>query len=379
MIAKVRYTIKTPLQKGTASFSIICDRIMGTERIQKKVSDARIDAINEAFRKGKPIEECVVLIREIKESLVKQLSITQTKPAHHLENMRLVYRYYNERYLPRRNLRTSSKESMLYDLKRAVNCLGPLSLVTATQEQIQACTHKFSATKQRRLVARLRQLLKFCGRNDIELQTDFKCSGQIRFLEMSEIESLLEIVKSDRVLSCLIGIGSKAGLRLGEIYALKPHWRKAGNQLYVTHQMLSDGTIREPKRNRKRNAFVIDDGMEYVDEWLQLPEELKLAYRKGENRIPKAVKKACKAIFKDSSKHLNFHDTRHCYAVHMVSKGVSTDLLAKAMGNSPTVCVENYQGFILSDTGMEMIDVLLRRAKERGELPPPSRVLPQLT
>lgn len=364
MARRVRFTIKTPKHKGRASFSIASDIIdEDSGRSHKVVRDERLDAINLSFSKGKPYEECLLLVREVQKDLYQQEKRLHPTVVHNAENFEILAQYFKRKYERRRNVREESKRTMHYDLVRAVEAIGHLSLYSASEEQLQDEIGKRArGTKQRRIVMRLRQLLKFINRHDVRLELDYEDDRQVRFLEMEEIDQLIHYfdAQGNNVMKCLVAIGAKCGLRLGEIYALEIIKIKGRDRLVVDGQLIRDGSRRKPKRDKIRDAYVIGDAMKYVREWCRLPIAEKTAYRRGQRRIPDAVTKACRALWPDEPrKHLNFHDTRHCYGVYLVSKGISTDLVAKSLGNSPEVCRKYYQGFILSDTAMATIRAIL--------------------
>ena len=357
--SKIRFNIKSPTNKGRATFAIVKDVLNGDERTTSTVSDSRIDSINASFKSGMALDKCMTLIREVREDLYEKLK-SKEKVVHNSDNRKLVEDYFKVRYAKKINIRKESKDSMRYDLLRAVECLGALSLYTATEDQIQNCTNKLPSTKQRRTVMRLRQLLKHIGRTDVMLQLAFEDERLVNYLEMNEVDQLIEYFAEDRIMACLIGIGAKAGLRLGEIYALEKSSVRKDGTLLVLKQKLVDGTFRKPKHNKTRVAVVVDDGMDYVVEWLKIPQADKDAYRAGQNRIPRNVVKGCEKLFDDEVKQLTFHDTRHCYGIHLVSKGVPVDLIALSMGNSPEVCKKHYLGFILSDSSIETLKSYIR-------------------
>lgn len=109
-------------------------------------------------------------------------------------------------------------------------------------------------------------------------------------------------------------------------------------------------------------AYILDGAYEAIDEWLKIPMHEKEEYRKGRNRIPLAVRRACKKLFpNDENKWLNFRDLRHIIGVHFAQKGIPTEHIAKSMGNTAEVSRKHYQGFMLHDEGMEVTETLLSR------------------
>lgn len=359
------YDVKTPRHQGRSSFAITQVEKSGTKVLSRKtIKDDRIKAINLAFKnKFKSYDDCYSEIMKVKQDFVDAQIKNQPKKKYHSKNLELVDRYFSKIY-HKKKIKESSKNSMYNDLKRSVECLGKLSIFSASEDEIQEqIDSQFSGNKQRRIVARLRQLLKFIGRTDVQIFLEEREERDVKYLELEELEHLLDFIKKDRVLYCLVHIAAKGGLRQSEVYGIRKHCLKDMDHLYVDTQLLPDGTRRSPKNNKKRTAFLMDGVFESVKEWLSIPMVEREAYRYGASRIPKKVKKACKKLFPNQpSKHLNYHDLRHCYAIYMVSVGMPTDLVAKFMGNSPEVCRLHYQGFMVSNTGIDTARAIMKKS-----------------
>ncbi len=72
------------------------------------------------------------------------------------------------------------------------------------------------------------------------------------------------------------------------------------------------------------------------------------------------MKKYCMIAFpKDSSKHLTFHALRHCYAINLLTKGVSMSLVAQSLGNTLSVCQQHYLGFELTNDSIAAIKSII--------------------
>lgn len=361
MYERVRYNVKTPRQKGNASFSLIRDVVLNGKRSSSKVSDSRIDSINNAYENGqRTFEQSLQLVREVKQDLLTVGRGKEDFVVHNSANRKLVEEYFRKRYAKKINIKESSKKSMKYDLLRAVACLGDKSLYTATEDEIQMSTNALSPKQQRRVVMRLRQLLVHIGRSDVDIVLKRMPDEPVRYLELFEVDTVIRECGDNRILACLIGIGAKCGLRLGEIYALDKNSIKRDGTLFVNRQQHEDGTYDIPKHGKSRVAVVIDNGLDFVREWLAIPKCKRDEYRAGAKRIPSNTSALCKRLFQDELKHLVFHDTRHCYAIHWLSLGASLEQVAMSMGNSPEVCRKHYLGFILSDSSIAAMKSLLR-------------------
>jgi integrase len=360
------YDVKTPRHQGRSSFAITQVEKSGTKVISRKtIKDERIRAINLAYKSEfKDYDECLDEIKKIKNDYVVQEDKRKPKKNYNSKNLELVQKYFNKTY-KKKKIKDESKKSMLKDLERSVKALGKLSLFSASEDEIQEqIDSQFSGDKQRRIIARLRQLLKFIGRSDIQLFLEEKDEKCVKYLEPNELDLLLDYIKENRILYCLVNIGARGGLRQSEIYGIRKHCLKTDRNLFVDTQLLPDGTRRTPKNKKKRTAFLMDGVSDSINEWLDISMADREAYRAGAARIPKQVKKACQKLFPNNpSKHLNFHDLRHCYAIYLVSIGMPTDLVAKFMGNSPEVCRLYYQGFMVSNTGIETAIAIFEKSK----------------
>ncbi|MCC7405816.1 MAG: hypothetical protein IT288_15555 [Bdellovibrionales bacterium] len=59
---------------------------------------------------------------------------------------------------------------------------------------------------------------------------------------------------------------------------------------------------------------------------------------------------------------MTFHAIRHCYAIHLISRGVSMSLVAQLLGNSLSVCRRHYAGFELTTDSIEAINTIMKRS-----------------
>ena len=74
------------------------------------------------------------------------------------------------------------------------------------------------------------------------------------------------------------------------------------------------------------------------------------------------MKKYCKIAFPDDpTKHLTFHALRHCYAINLLSMGVSMSLVAQSLGNTLSVCQQYYVGFELTNDSIDAIQAIVKK------------------
>jgi len=99
--------------------------------------------------------------------------------------------------------------------------------------------------------------------------------------------------------------------------------------------------------------------LEALKRWFGLKHQIDPLTRKYMARILRA---ACEKAFPgDLKKHLVFHDLRHCYAIMLRERGLTTEDVADLIGDSLLVAKEHYSGFGESPAIMD----LRRRAIQR--------------
>lgn len=260
--------------------------------------------------------------------------------------------YWYEVYGRRKRL--VDRRSSYYDLRRAIEAVGNLSLLTATEREIQAAVdgHGFEDNKQRRVVSRLMPILKFIGRKDVELEKARPEQKEVRHLTMGEFGAVLAHIEPGPF-KTLCKAAFNSGCRLGELFALTPSDISPNNSLvYVNKQMTVDGRIRLPKTRSKRKVALIAGGP--VREWIKLDASNKLPLRGSD--LADRLKIACiKAFPTQPEKHCRFHDLRHSYAVYLIHKNVSLPKVAQSLGNSFAVCEQFYSGKVLTSESVDEI------------------------
>lgn len=311
-----------------------------------KVSSEALDAINAAYLAGsQSLGSAETLALEVVAALYNELERSKPKTVHNSANRDLLSKYWDEEYSYRDIV---DRESSLNDLKRAVDAVGELSLYSATREQLQA---KIAAqVHQRRIAGRLNSLLKFINR-DVRLRKNKLKRRPVSFLSLPDFQKLIFHIPILNI-RLLIEAAFYSGLRAGELFAVTPNLVRE-TFIQVNGQMDRAGVFRETKTRTIRKAFIIPEGRNAVLAWAEVKNKRK--FRNVE--LSTLVRKACKSAFpEDSSKYVTFHDLRHSYATHLISKGVSLDLISQSLGNSISVCQDYYSGFVLSDDSVASIE-----------------------
>jgi site-specific recombinase XerD len=107
---------------------------------------------------------------------------------------------------------------------------------------------------------------------------------------------------------------------------------------------------RLPKNRKERKALIIPDYENAVREWIKIPLEARLSFRK--RAISLLTRRASqKALQRD----LTFHDLRHSYCIYLISKGASLSLVAQSIGDSIKVTERYYSGFSLTSESIELL------------------------
>jgi integrase len=356
----IRYSFKGP-GWGRKSFTIYLDiKSREGKRVCTTIDDERLIAINRSFQSGvQTLEQCVVQVKEIIKDLYKKDSRCRKKiNIHNAENWKVVDDFWEQVYSfrPLINEYTARNE-----LKNAIEVLGQLSIYSASREEIQNCIDKkYKGNSQRRIVGRLSQLLKFVGRENVKLRRQHKDMIKVSFLNEEDFKRVLAVVPT-QIEKTLLELCYYSGLRIGEAYGLEPHHLLPDGTIRVTGQLDRNGVRRQTKTKRPRLAFLFPQGIDAFKYWTQASEAEKATIDRLESSR-ELMKKYCKIAFpKDSSKYLTFHALRHCYAINLLSKGVSMSLVAQSLGNTLSVCQQHYVGFELTNDSIAAIKSIISR------------------
>jgi integrase len=205
------------------------------------------------------------------------------------------------------------------------------------------------------------QLLKFIGRSDVKLRKARPVFTKVKYITEKELSALIPFI-DDPNLRIITKLCFYSGLRIGEAFALTKLSLISDGQdiLRITAQMDRSGMLKSTTKTRKpRLAFLIPGGLDAFNAWITLPESEK----KKINRlsVSKQIRLACSKAFPgEPDKQLTFHAFRHCYAIHLLSRGVSMSLVAQSLGNSLSVCQQYYVGFELTNDSIAAIRSLFK-------------------
>lgn len=341
IVAEFRFVILNP-GNGRAAFKI--DKRPGT-----RVKDPRLDAINASYKSGRlDFEAARKAVEDLRHSLYKECRAIRAVVGNE-DNLRLVEQYWESEY-SHRDLQ--DPKTARYELDRVVDAVGTLSIHTATREELQAVLDKHSGNRQRRLAASLRRLLDFAGRKDIKIRKAKKEKRRVRSLSEKEFKFMLEYIPLDRY-DTLMQVAFYTGARIGECFAIqREDFDERKLELKILGQVDKTGSRRDTKNRRDRVTIVLPNGVKALKEWFNICVTFPT---KDRAHMAEIVREACiKAFPKDKSKHLTFHDLRHCYARQCRERGLSTEDVADLIGDSLIVAKEHYSGFGESDAIMDL-------------------------
>lgn len=263
------------------------------------------------------------------------------------DNLRLLKEYFEKEYARRR----SDKASAMARLKRAIEQLGPHSLLGDANALQRVVDERFgySSTVQRKYVAALNQMRKWFGVRE-RLALDREMPPEFRYVTEREFDRILKRV-NDPVAAALFELLFSTGMRVGEAFAFPPN-HISSQRVLIRRQMLRGGKIAQTKNRKERSTILMGRGVEAAKLWVK--QDLSVLRDVVYNRI---LKKAAREAFPgDTSKHLSVHDLRHSFAVHLVSEcDVTVDWVAKLLGDSVTVAERYYLRFKASDENLDRI------------------------
>ncbi|MFK7825120.1 MAG: tyrosine-type recombinase/integrase [Oligoflexales bacterium] len=338
-------------------------RIQGRNRETKKwftIKSEALDAINQSYlNKHSSLVQAKQKCDELLRDLYKKRDQEKPIPVFHSNNLRILEDYLESEYPPRRRRKLVSFQSICWDVKRAVGALENHPLDTTDPEVLQNFIDtKFEEdpSNQRRIVMWLNSILKFL-KKDYQLVKFNPNNSEVKYLTLAEFNQVLPKLTNNK-LRITAGIAWHTGLRFGEIFGVEDQ-NIHNDSLRVISQMNKEGSITNTKTKKARAIALTPEARKYLCEWVQVPYEEKLAFRKY--KVSEKFKQACKEVFPHrSNKHLKFHDLRHSHAIHLFAKGVSLGHVAQQLGNSITVCEKHYVGYCLTADSLKIVKDALK-------------------
>ncbi len=346
----MRYYWIVPPRGNHKSFRIMSQ----LQNKYQQVRSERLDSINKMYRSG-TIDAQVALTQV--EQIVTELRAEQGgKTEAYLDgNVDIFERYFREEYETRDILPRSLKAARA-SFRRALALLGNDPISTVSEKEVQKRIYALPYKKRNHVVLALNALFKFAGRQvNFSVGENKAVAERVRHLTLGEFQKVLPHIENPLV-RALAGAAFATGCRVGELFSLA-QYNETTRVITVRSQFDQYREERPTKTRTIRTAVVVAQLDSYVKEWLAIPVEARLTIRNV--RLSAYMRAACQKEFPTRvDKHCHFYDLRHSYAIHFLGLGVSLDLIATALGNSPDVCRKHYTGYILSDGGTTLMNLL---------------------
>jgi integrase len=367
---RVNFLLKRPSEKEKRrTFQIL--RVTINRETKKpqysKIQDQRLDALNKLFLEGvHDFSDAEKQAESLREDLYKAELKAFPKVVFNSQNLKLLDTYWKEEYAHRHLVDESSSR---YELQRAVEALGSISLVSASARDIQAQVNKhFTGRKQARIISSLHQLLGYLGRKDVKLIKAREEVVRVRHLSEEDFLTVATHIE-DETFRLLATVAFYSGLRFGELFGLSEDSLRSNGSLYIDSQVLltKEGKFvfnAEPKWGKIRVAVPVPEGAEYIKKLCAMDKEkLTEEYRKKD--AAEIIRQACiKAFPNNRAKWCVFHDLRHSYAWMLAKEGFGIGWIASNLGNSEAVCRKYYLGWISSDETVSAQKLLFEKNRK---------------
>jgi integrase len=330
------------------TFAIVQRVNVGGKSTQPTLDLPEVDSINKQFKKGLlTFEQALQMMEKVKADLFQARDDKSPKALFASVNLKVQAEYLAVERTRKQNIDWVSTEA---EVRRAIQAAGQLSLVSATQAQLQEeINAKFedNPNKQRRVVSRLNSILAFLNRG-------FHLGrAPEEFPEVKHVTEDAMLAACTRIeeplVAMLVKVAFYTGARLGECFAMDPEHIK-GKSVFIAYQ-IDDSLKRRATKNRKRrNAFILPAGRAVTKEWASVPRKLRLEIR--HKRVAEIVARATQ------DEDMCFHALRHSYAYALAMRGSTNDDIARYLGNSAAVCERYYIGWIQGDAALDRTEAL---------------------
>lgn len=364
-----RFTIKPPAAEGSTAktkrttFAIEQREIKAGKVLSSKtIKHATLTSINQAFL-AKQVNRAQA--RASVAELVEQLYLEKKAfraIVHNTANLQILEKYLEWRYPPNVRRKLADFDTARYECVRAVEAVGLISLLSASTAQIQDAVDNCSVgdpNKQRRIISKLNAILAFARPQErIRLSKDAEENKQPKYVTVEEFEKqLLPVMKA--ILPEHIVLAAEVcfytGARIGEASAFTPaDLRESRFEVFIAKQVTKENVKKNKTKNKKnRICLIFPEGIKAFKKWVEVKGKMTTSDR---SRLAEHMRAACEKAFPGiAEKQLKFHDLRHSYAIRLLDKGLTTDYVAKQIGDSAQVCEKHYIGFIVSTVGMDIV------------------------
>jgi integrase len=333
------------------------------EGIDEETSTA-LFSINARYKSQKlNFEDARKEVEQLVHSLYKK-DRALSAPVFNTANQRVLDEYLDACYPVARRKKIDFPQAR-NEAQRAINALGSLSIQSATAKEMQSAVDKSydgNPNGQRRVIFKLRAMLAWLRPSEswkYALVPDDADQKPVKHLSEDDFKLVLPHLPTPAHKE-FAKLCFYLGCRVGEGMALTPSdYREKRDCVLIAKQISIAGHAEREvkartKNKRIREAFLFPAGKGAFRAWTG---GLKLELSKEEReKLSREMKKACaKAFGSDETRHLTWHDLRHCYAIRLLDKGLTIDDVADMIGDSVVVAKKHYVGFVVSDARMERI------------------------
>lgn len=350
-----RFTIKHPTS-GRRGFQIERREAGSSKTIEHPV----LDTINANLKSGALSQEDALRnVLDLREQLYKEAGALKAVIGNS-DNDKLLERYWKAEYASRQLV---DPQTARYELERAVKALGILSIYSATSTELQKVLDNYKGNKQRRIYSKLVILLRYAGRTDVTLRRAKKEKKRVKTLTESDFLKVLPHLPGE-AFKILHQVAFYTGARIGECFAMtEADFNEDRLELRIATQIDKQGQERDTKNRKDRVALVFPQGVKALQAWFSLKAEITPEQRK---QMARHTRTACETQFTDASKHLVFHDLRHCYARMIRERGLTTEDVADLIGDSLLVAKEHYTNFGPTDGIMDLRRAAIRKKPKKA-------------
>jgi integrase len=362
--SKSYFQVKKPGQGKRRSFAISALQANGS---WLTLDLPELTKINEFYQSGLlPFDQAEKQVEHLLTGLYAERD--KNLPKFRSDNDMLVKKFWAEKYETRPII---SKESAKDDYNRIPKVLGPhLSILTSSQVDLQNHLNKeygHAPRVHRRLVKDLNTLLSYAGR-------PFKLWGakggreRICYLTLEELLKVLPHIKvksrdlpiedSSRAFRLFVAAGFATGGRTGELLSI------AASDLHSTWVFIQEQLRREKvksqtKTGKVRRSVFVPELEKQLRAFISLPDSIKVWLRGSKNA--RFLAEACRLAGLPPEKQITFHELRHSYCMHLLSKGVQPHAIADSIGDLLTTFLQFYKDHIIEENVLNQAAAALRK------------------
>lgn len=355
-IKSTTFSIKSP-NRTRRTFAVVKDiKHTNGKRDQPQVEDDRLKAINtNLLRKLITVDDAYAEVKSLVGTLKVEAGIAEKERLECAisDNNRKVYlAFWKDKY---ENGNLVNETSTRNDLLGALRAIDPLSITSATKDDLRTKLSTLPTKQQRRYCIRINQLLEFLGRG---FSTDKmrRQSQEVDFVTWDELSQITPHIYSDEVKSLAVALWG-TGVRIGEAFTKGFTHLKPNNTIYISKQIDLKLKERGIKNGKLHHTMLLPQAKDAYLKWCAVEDKLQFRIT-AINQIIRASQKAFPNV---KEKQVSAHDLRHSYAIHLLGMGASLTQIAQVLGDSVATVELHYTGFVMTDEAVSNLQKLLPR------------------